>query len=60
MFDRLLITMIGKTLGLRLQHAKHLIDLSDQRHAAVADNISISAFEIGGQNPLAEPVKFDP
>jgi hypothetical protein len=58
MFDRLLITMIGKTLGLLLQHAKHLTDLSDQRHAAVADNIS--AFKIGGQNPLAEPVKFDP
>ena len=40
------------------QHAKHSIDLSDQRHAAVADNIS--PFKIGGQNPLAEPVKFDP
>jgi hypothetical protein len=41
-----------------LQHAKHSIDLCDQRHAPIADDIS--AFEIGGQNPVAESVKFDP
>ena len=40
MFDQFLIAMIGKTLGIPLEHAKHSIDLSDQRHAAVADNIS--------------------
>ena len=58
MFDQVLIAMIGKTLGILFEYAKHSIDLSDQRHAAVADNIS--PFKIGGQDPLAEPVKFDP
>ena len=58
MFGQILITMIGKTVSIPFQHAKHAIDLSDEGHAAVADNIS--PFKIGGQNPLAEPVKFDP
>jgi hypothetical protein len=58
MFDLFLIAMIGKTLGIPLEHGKHSIDLRDQRHAAVADNIS--SFKIGGQNAFAEPLKFDP
>ena len=58
MFDQLWIAMIGKTVSIPFQHAKHPIDLGDQRHTTVADNIS--PVKIGGQHPLAQPVKFDP
>jgi hypothetical protein len=58
MFDEFWIPMIGKTVGVPFQHVKHPIDLGDQRHASIADNIS--ALKIGSQDPLAEPVKFDP
>lgn len=57
MLDEFWIPMIGKAAGVPFQHAKHPIDLGDQRHASIADNIS--ALKIGGQDPLAEPVKFD-
>jgi hypothetical protein len=58
MFDQLWIAMIGKTVGVPFQDAKHAIDLCDERHASIADNVS--ALKIGGQNPIAETLKFDP
>ena len=58
MFDRLWSPMIGKAVGVPFQYAEHPIDLGDQRHATVADNIP--AVKIGGQHPLAEPMEFDP
>jgi hypothetical protein len=58
MFARLRIAMIRKTSGVPFQYTEHPIDLGDQRHATVADNIP--AVEIGNQHPLAQPVEFDP
>ena len=58
MFARLWIAMIRKTIGVPFQYTEHPIDLGDQRHATVADNIP--AVKIGGQHPPAQPVEFDP
>ena len=50
--------MIHKTIGVPFQYTEHPIDLGDQRHATVADNIP--TVKIGNQHPPAQPVEFDP